>query len=73
LYHTPSFIGDLILGKAAYDSPLRLTFLGRYNNQHATKLIYPSSKVHCVCLQDIHRMTPMTFVFQLCDPFVKRV
>ena len=51
----------------------RSTFLGRYNNQNASKLVNPSRKIHRVCLQHFHRMTPTSFGFELYDPLVKCV
>jgi hypothetical protein len=51
----------------------RSALLGRYDNQYAPKLVDPSRKIHRVCFQHFHRMTPVTFIFQLYDPLVKCV
>jgi hypothetical protein len=51
----------------------RPTLLGRYNNEYAPKLVDPSREIHRVYLQHFHRMTPVTFIFQLYDSLVKSI
>jgi hypothetical protein len=49
----------------------RSTFLGRDNNENASKFVDPPRKVHRVGFQNFHRMTPVTFIFQLYNPLVE--
>jgi hypothetical protein len=40
-------------------------------SQQAAKLVNLASQIDGVCLQDVHRMTPMSLIFEFSDPLVK--
>jgi hypothetical protein len=53
-------------------SGLGSALLGRYANQY-TKLIDLTGEIQGVRFQDVHGMTPVTFMLKFGDPFVKCV